>query len=205
MAGWCLVYSQAQAGLGKVLPDKLSPAGQCHYSHPPGLSALSCRENVETVLQEEGVLHRHCRALHGDTAHQQGEGSHHLRRPPFVNVASQPFLLPQTSTGGKSRREVWLVLKTRSFMCEQLKSSCTESLLYNMIFFAMSIFFTIFGYFCQIFFTALYLLCALLLDLMYYTVSIQWNNQKRKETGKKAGNEDLRKSSRWWPVPQTCN
>ena len=85
-----------------------------------------------------------------------------------------------------------------AFMYEHLKPSNTDIfLLYNMIFFAISLFFTIFGYFCQIFFSALYFLCTLVIDLVYYTATNLWYYQARKKEIKDR-NEDFKKSRWWW-------
>ena len=77
------------------------------------------------------------------------------------------------------------------------KPSQASLLLHIMIFFALSLFFTIFGYFCQIFFSALFCLCSLFIDLIYYAISISWH-QARKAREEKEKPEQLRKSSGWW-------
>lgn len=83
------------------------------------------------------------------------------------------------------------------FMYENKPSDTSTLLLYNMIFFALSLFFTIFGYFCQIFFSALYCLCSLFIDLIYYAITIYWH-QARRRREEKEKTEEVRKSSGWW-------
>ena len=82
-------------------------------------------------------------------------------------------------------------------MYETKPSDTSTLLLYNMIFFALSLFFTIFGYFCQIFFSALYCLCSLFIDLMYYAITISCH-QARETREEKEKTKQLRESSGWW-------
>ena len=66
-----------------------------------------------------------------------------------------------------------------------------------MIYFAISLFFTVFWYFCQIFFMVLYMLCCLVINVIYYILALHWHRGKEQKINENEQKTMVTSSKPW--------